>query len=624
MKKHRILLALLLVLALVMSSFAAAADETYPTEWDLTEIYADVDAWQTDYDKVMAMIPQFESFRGTLNSAQGVYDYLQFACFSEMVQIQNRLSLYANLGYNLNPSDPVYSTLMSKLSAMGSELNQAGAFVDEEIFALPLETRQEIFSDPLLAPWAYAFEDYTDPNCEPFSEETQTALAILEPAMGRSKTVFDILCNVDRPSPVVTMPDGTEAELTDELYNSILFSNEYDRDFKAECNQLMLTKTISFANTFAALLEETVATNWAYAQLNGYETSREAAMADNDLDPAIYDMVIEAARQGAPDYQRYLDIHRRAFGLDVQYPFEAAVCVSRFNPGAISYEEAVSEVREALSVLGEDYLGHYDKLITSSHMDVYPSDTKVSGAFSVNIGNEFLPFMLLNYSGYSSDVSTLAHEMGHSLYSYYAAENQDAIYSEPSAFTHEVTSTTNQLLYYVYKMENAATDDEKLFYLENLLNMFIGTFFLQSLYSEFEDAMYQTVEQGGSLDAEALSDLWFGLYQTYRGDTVKEFPDFRYQWSLVPHFHYNYYVYQYATAIAYAASICEQITGGVEGAVDNYLVFLKLGSSEPPCDLLAVAGVDPLDSQTYQNALNFFSDLVDEYERLVDAAPAEK
>ena len=154
--------------------------------------------------------------------------------------------------------------------------------------------------------------------------------------------------------------------------------------------------------------------------------------------------------------------------------------------------------------------------------------------------------------------------------------------------------------------------------------MFIGTFFLQSLYSEFEDAMYQTVEQGGSPDAEALSELWFGLYQTYRGDTVKAFPDFRYQWSLVPHFHDNSYVYQYATAVAYAASICKRITSGEEGTVDDHLAFLKLGASESPCDLLAAADVDPLAEETYQNALKFFSDLVDEYEFLVDAALAEK
>ena len=168
-------------------------------------------------------------------------------------------------------------------------------------------------------------------------------------------------------------------------------------------------------------------------------------------------------------------------------------------------------------------------------------------------------------------------------------------------------------------MENAATQDERLHYLELMLYEFTGAFFTQALYAEFEDAMYQTVEAGGSLDAEALGDLWIELYREYRGDTITILPEDRYRWASIPHFHYNYYVYQYATSITYAASICERITSGEEGAVEDYIAFLKMGNSQPPADLLAVAGVDPLDAETYQRALDFFGGLVDEYERLVDA-----
>ena len=623
MRSCRKWLALLLVLVLAMSSCMAAAEETCPTQWDLTEIYADVDAWQADYDRVMEMIPQHESYRGTLNTAQGLYDYYQFAYLGELTQIQNRLYLYAYLGYNLNPADPVYSTLLMKLDAMVSEESQYAAFVEPEIYSLPLETRQEMISDPLLEPFAYALEAYADPEHEPFSEETNTVLAILGMGMGRSENVFDILNSVDIPDPVITMPDGTEAELTEELYTQIVYSTAYDREFKALCNQTVLTKQVPYGNTFAALLETAILENCANALINNYGSCREAALDASNIDPAIYDMVIAAAREGAADYQRYLQIHKRGIGVEEQYPFDMATYVSDYDAGEIPYEDAVKQVREALSVLGEDYLAHYDALIASGHLDVYPTDTKVKGAFSLSMGAEFLPYMLFNYIGYSDDVSALAHEMGHAIYSRYATENQNAFYGEPITFTHEVASTTNELLYYSFKMENAATDDERLFYLENILNMFGGTFFIQSLYAEFEDAMYQTVEAGGSLDAEQLSDLWVELYQTYRGDAIKTYPDFRYQWSAVPHFYYNYYVYQYATAVAYAASICGQITGGAEGAVDDYIAFLKLGSSQAPDELLSVAGVDPLDEETYQQALAFYGDMVDEYERLVDARLAE-
>ena len=624
MKKLLKPLALLLALVFALSGWAAVAEgDSYPTQWDLTEIYPDVDAWTSDYDRVMELLPLHASYRGTLNTAQGLYDYLQFAYLGELTRLQEKLMLYAYLGYNLNPADPVFSTLMAKMSAMSSAEAQYNAFVEPEIFSLPLETREEIIGDPLLEPMCYFLSGYLDAGHEPFSEETNAALAILSQALGRAESVYNILLDVDLPDPVIEMPDGTQQALTEELYTQIVFDPEGDRDFKALCNQVILTKPVAFANTFAALLEDTASTNWAMAQLDNYETNREAAMAAEDVDPEVYDMVIEAAHAGAADYQRYLDAHRRALGLEEQYPFDIATCVSDWDAGAIPFDEAVTQVREALGALGEDYLAHFDALVNNGHLDVYPSDTKISGAFSMKISDEYMPYLLFNYVGYSIDVSTIAHEMGHAIYELYSSENQPGLYSTPSTFTDEVASTTNELLYYSYMMENAATQDEKLYYLENVLYMFSNAFFVQALYAEFEDAMYQTVEAGGSLDAEALSDLWTELWKSYRGDTVSTFADGRYQWATVPHFHYNYYVYQYATSVAYAASICERIMSGEAGAVDDYLAFLKLGGSQSPVELLSVANVDPLDPETYRRALGFFGALVDEYEALCDLRAAQ-
>lgn len=619
MKNLRKLLAMLLALAMIFSCGAAMAEESYATSWDLTEVYPDVDAWMADYDKLMEMFPQYESYRGTLNTAQGIYDYFQFAYYGELTRIQQRLSLYAYMGYYLNPADPVFTTLMAKLSLMLSLESQYNSFADPEMFDLPLEKRQELMEDPLLQPYAYYMRAYTDPDYHVYSEETNTVLAVLSPAMNKAESIYSILCDVDLPDPVITMPDGTELILTSEAYMGILYSDEYDREFKAQCTQTYLTKPASFVNTFAALLENQIATNWAYAQLDGYDSSREAALAATDVDPEIFDRVIEAAHAGAGDYQRYLEAHRRALGLEEQYSFDTATYVSDYAVKEISYEEAVEQVRQALSVLGEDYLAQYDRLISCSHVDVYPADAKTTGAFSMKVGREFLPYILLNFTGYDRDVSTLAHEMGHSIYSLYSVENQLPCYDEPMIFTHEVASTTNELLYYTYKMEHAQTEDERLYYLEDMLNMFSGTFFSQTMYAEFEDKAYQTVEAGNSLDGEQLSDLWAQLNDTYRGDTVKTYPDSRYQWTQVPHFYYNYYVYQYATSVSYAASICQRISSGEEGAVEDYLAFLKLGSSQSPKELLSVAKVDPLDPQTYQLALEFFSNLVDEYEQLCDA-----
>ena len=620
MRIVRRLLAVLLALALAMAGCAAMAEEALPTQWDLTEIYADVEAWQADYDRVMELIPQHESYRGTLNTAQGIYDYFQFAYMGELTRLQNRLYLYAYLGYVLDPADPTFNALMTKINALTSEEAQYSAFVDPEIYSLPLETRQEIFADPLLEPFAYAMRRYLDPDHEPLSEEANSVLAILSPTLGQAGNMFDILNSIEVPDPMITMPDGTEVELTDELYSQIVYSDEYDREFKALCNQTLLEKPVPYINMFAALLEMNVSENWAIAQINGYESSREAALDASDVDLAVYDMVIEAARQGAADYQRYLNAHKRGLGLEEQYPFDTATYISDYAVEEIPYEDAVEQVREVLSVLGEEYLAHYDALVSGGYLEVYPTDTNVAGAYTYTIGDEFPPHVMLNYMGYDIDVDTLAHEMGHAVYEWYAIENQNAVNAHPTNFTHEVASTTNELLYYSYMMEHAATEDERLYYLENMLIMFSQSLFTQALYAEFEDAMYRTVEAGGALDAETLSDLWAGLFQEYRGDAVVAFPNARYAWAETSHFYYySYYVYQYATSVAYAASICERITSGEEDAVEDYLDFLKLGASRSPVELLTVAGVDPLDTETYQRALDFFGGLVDEYERLVDA-----
>lgn len=621
MKKRivSVLLALSIVASTPMTALGAPQTKELPTEWDLDSIYASVDEWQADYDAVMKMLDQYANFRGTLNTAQNIYDYYQFAYLTELTRKQSKLDLYASLGYYLNPTDAVFSNLQKQLETMTIKESQLGAFADPEIYMLPYEKRKEIFADPLFAGWQYALRDYTDPDEEPFSEEVSQILAVKSAGEGYASKIFDILNNVELPDPVIAMPDGTVQPLTEALYADIVYSSEYDDAFKAQANQLILTKPKNYVNTFAALLEENATQAYVGAQINDYSTTREFALDRYDLDPQIYDMLIDAAHSGAGDYQRYLAAHARGLGLEEQYGYHMADYVSDFDPGKIEYEDAVLEVAQSLSILGEDYVENFMEIIQSGHVDVYPTDTKVTGAFEMQPSLEYLPWVLFNYYGYSEDVSTIAHEMGHAVYSLYASENQMPFYAAPITFTHEIASTTNEILYYTYKMEHAADDEEKLFYLENLLQMFSGTFFNQAQYAEFEDTMYQTVEAGEALDAEELSNQWMELNQLYRGNTVKTFPDARYQWSNIPHFYYVYYVYQYAADVCYAASIAERIMQGEEGAVENYLMFLKLGGSNSPTELLKTAGIDPLSQETYQYALAYFSDLVDEYERLIDA-----
>ncbi|WP_026518019.1 M3 family metallopeptidase [Butyrivibrio sp. MC2021] len=589
----------------------------YPVKWDLESVYASQQDWQTDYDKAMDMLSGYERFKGNLNNAQTIKEYLDFAYFTELTAIQKKLWMYAKLGNGLDATDGVFKNMLAKLDNMDRIEKQKCAFADTEIFELSLEERQEIFSDPVFQGLEYWLRSYVDPDYEPLSEDEKLVASTLSMGYGYAEQIFDILNDVELPYPTIKLPNGKTVELTDEEYYKILGSAVYKDEFKKEANQVYLTRYKNFANTFAALLEENCSQAYAAAVLNNEETTLDDAFADYDLDTGVFDMLVEAAHKGIPEYQRYLDLHAEGLGIKEQYAYNMTEPVSYYYRGRTDYDDAVDEVIDALSVLGDDYIDHFKEIITSGHVDVYPTDNKTSGAYESRLSSDYLPWVLFNYEGYPDDVSTIAHEMGHAVYDLYSSENQIPGYQNPTIFTQEVASTTNELLYYNYMMNKAETDEEKLFYLECAITMYANTFFTQMMYSEFEDYMYKIVESGEALDAEGLSDKWAELVQEYRGDSIVNFEENRYQWASIPHLYYVYYVYQYSADVAYAASIAERITAGEEGAVDEYIEFLKKGNSATPVDLLSGAGIDPLSAKTYDHALEYFTSLVDEYERLI-------
>ena len=619
--KGKKLWALTLAAVLALSSFQGtgvqAKESKYPTSWDLTEVYQNASEWQNDYECALILIQGLSKYKGTLHTAQGIYNYLTEQSEGELTMLENRLYLYAYLGYSLNPSDETYSGMMDQMEEMFSQITEQLSYVDIEIYGLPLAKRQALYEDPLLSEYQNVLKKFIDPDAEAMSEEDQKTMSDLDTFASQIQRAYETLAYVDMPNPTITMPDGSKKELTDGLYTEIIYDDSYSRAFKKYANETLLTRPVKYTETYADLLNSELKAYWAEAKLCEYDSSLEAKLDADGVDEKLYQKLIETAHAGIGDYQRYLAAHKRGLHLEEQYPFDTADSVSDYDRSATSYDDAVDEVRETLSVLGEDYIAAYDDLVTSNHQDVYPTDTKTTGAYSMSVGKEYKPYALFNYYGYTDDVSTLAHEFGHSLYSYYSQQNQKDIYVDPTIFTQEVASTTNELLYYNYKMNHAQSDEERLFYLENILSMYSGTFFTQVMFTEFEDSLYKTVESGESLDVEKISDKWTELYQEYRGDTITWIPNGRYQWTAIPHLYYNYYMYQYATSVTYAAAMSQRILSGDQEALTQYKNFLAMGSSKSPVELLQTAGIDPYADETYEYAMSYYSGLVDEYERLV-------
>lgn len=597
---------------------ATIEEGKYQVKWDLSSVYSDEEEWMKDHDKVLQMYEGYDAFKGKLNTPEVINDYFNFAYFGELTRIQEKLGTYVNILGILDTTDPLYKRLSSKYNDLLNKEDEYNGFADDELFSLPFEKRKEIFSDPIFGDNTRWLSRYLTEDFTPLSDDEEDIIFNLSRGLGYGSYTYDILNNVELPYPEITMPNGEVDILDDELYLDILGNQDYSDEFKETVHKLFYSRYANFANTFASLLEQNCNEAYSYAVIDGYGSTKESELDSYGMTTDVYDMLVDTAHKNMDAQHRYYELHAKACGLEKQHVQDLFIVPSDFQRGKTSYDDAVDEVTEALSVLGDDYVRHFTTMINSGNVDVYPSETKRSGAAENTYSKYYLPWVYFNYKGYSDDISTIAHEMGHAVYDMYSAENQYPKYTQPTIFTHEVASTTNELLYYSYMIDNSKDDEEKLYYLDNAINMFTGTFFRQMMYSEFEDYMYDVVENGGSLDAEEMKEKWLELSQLYRGDSVEYYQEDGYYWAKVSHFYTPYYVYQYAADIAYAASIAQRITSGDKKALDDYIAFLKLGDSMTPTELLNAAGVDPLSEKTYDDAMAFYSSLLDEYEELIE------
>lgn len=583
-----------------------------PTSWDLSELYADEDAFEADMKTVEELIPKIESLRGTLNSAEGILNEIEDPDMQKIWAITCKADMYTEFLSSLDTTDPWARKAKARFKEVDQKVSLAYVFEEPEIMEMPIEKRKEIFSDERFEPYAYSYKRYTDPDFKVLSEEASMVRTLMFPAIN-SEDTRSILDYVEVPKPTFKYPDGTEGTLTDDVYSNIIESSEYDHEFRKEIYGLHNSMRQPYANTYASLLEGAMKGNWADAQIYGFDSTLKKALHDTDVDPKVYDKIIDFTHEMLPKVYEYYEAKKQILGQDEMMLCDLNQSVTDYEPKKISYEDAVNIGRKGISVWGDEYLERFDKIITSPHVDVYPSRTKTTGAFEYLLGNETMPYVLYNFDGSESYISTIVHEMGHAVYSEFSAENQNEYNCSPGIFTHEVASTANEILFHKYMVENAKTKDEKLFWLDQEINLFLGTIVRQCMYSEFEDYCYKTIEKGGSLNVDEMAEKWLELEYLYYGDGMTILDDSGIDWARIPHLYYDYYLYKYATSLTYAASICNKVDEKGQEEVDAYIDFLKAGNTTDPASLLSIAGVDPLSNDTYDEAGELISELIDEF-----------
>src|SRR5699024_2279802 len=446
------------------------------------------------------------------------------------------------------------------------------------------------------------------------NEREEALLAEASEPMSSASNTFSMLNNADLKFPSIKNENGEEVDLTHGRYIGFLKSK--DRDVRKSAFKAMYDTYGEFINTFASTLTGTVKTDNFNAKVRNYDSARQAALDSNNIPEQVYDNLVEAVNEKLPLLHRYMRLRKKVLGMDELHMYDIYTPLVQDADMDIPYEQAQQYVLQGLEPLGDDYVSVLKKGFESRWIDVDENKGKRSGAYSSGAYGTH-PYILLNWQDKLDDLFTLAHELGHSLHSYYTHKSQPFRYGNYSIFVAEVASTTNEALLNDYMLKHVDDEKQKLFLLNHYLEGFRGTVFRQTMFAEFEHEIHKRMQNGEAMTAESLTEIYYDLNKKYYGEDVVSDEEIGKEWARIPHFYMNYYVYQYATGFSAATTLAHNILNGEEGAVDRYLDFLKAGSSDYPIEVLKKAGVDMTSKEPILSALDVFEEKLNEMEELL-------
>lgn len=583
-------------------------------KWKLEDIYSDNSLWEQDFKKVKELAEQIKGLQGKL--AENAQRLLE--CFKksdELLSLNDKVFVYARMKRDENNGDATYQALTDRASSLATEVFAAISYIVPEMLSIPEETLLSyVNSDKELSVYMFSIKENLRQKEHILSEKEEQILAMSAEISDIGGDVFTMFNNADIKFPYIKDEEGEEIEVTKGRY--IAFLESKDRRVRKDAFEAVYSSYKKMKNTLAASLTGNVKKNRFYSLVRKYPSALEASLDNDNISVDVYTTLIDTVNKNLPLLDRYLKLRKKVLKLDELHMYDLYVPMVEEFDKKIPYEEARTIVAEALKPLGEEYIGYLQKGMNSAWIDVYENEGKTSGAYAWGAYKTH-PYVLLNYQNKINDVFTLAHEMGHALHSYYTNMTQPYVYSEYKIFVAEVASTVNESLLMRYLLPRASSKQEKAYLLNHYLEEFRGTVFRQVMFAEFEKIIHEKVEQGEALNAQELSDIYYGLNKKYFGEAVTVDEDIAMEWSRIPHFYSSFYVYKYATGFSSATAIAEKILTEGKPAVDKYLEFLKSGGSNYPLELLKIAGVDLSTPQPIQDALNVFEKTLDELEELL-------
>lgn len=582
--------------------------------WKLEDIFATDDAWEKEFQALKKDIPAIEAYQGKIaDSAQNLLDVLQLQ--DELSERLGKLFTYAHMRSDQDTTNSTYQAMNSRAENVLTIASSSMSYIVPEILAMDeAKLDQFLAKENGLKIYKHTLDEITRQRPHILSEKEEVLLAEASEPMSNASSTFGMLNNADLTFPSIKNDQGEEVDLTQGRFIGFLESK--DRGVREAAFKAMYDTYGDFKNTFSSTLTGTVKADNFNAKVRNYDSARQAALDSDKIPEQVYDNLVEAVNDKLPLLHRYAALRKKVLGLDNLHMYDMYTPLVKNADMKIKYEEAQQYIIDSLAPLGEEYVNTIKKGFQSRWIDVEENKGKRSGAYSSGAYGTN-PYILLNWQDKVNDLFTLAHELGHSMHSFYTRKSQPFRYGNYSIFVAEVASTCNEALLNDYMLEHVDDEKQKLYLLNHFLEGFRGTVFRQTMFAEFEHDIHVRMQNGEALTAEKLTEIYYDLNKKYFGDDVVSDDEIGLEWARIPHFYMNYYVFQYATGYSAATALASQILSGQEGAVERYHEFLNAGSSDYPIEVLKKAGVDMTSKEPIIAALDVFEEKLDEMEKLL-------
>ena len=590
------------------------SEQKIENTWDLSKIYASISDYEKDYDvvkKLMADISKYQTH--ILDSSKSLLELLDLDQKTE--RIIGKMANYAYRKYDEDLSNVDSQKLVGNFDKLYTEYSQNGSFIVPEILKGDYSLIEKyIKEEEGLKEYELLLKRIFRNKPHVLSEKEENILSSMQLIAGEPEKFAGIIRNSELQFQTIKDENGNEVKLTNE--NFMIYLKSRDRRVRKDAFEALYSSYNKYKETLAETLQGHVMVLSNSSKLRGFSSSKEASLFSNRVNTKVYDNLIKVVHDRMNVVYDYFKLKKEALKLDDFCLYDTYVNLEEGIDKKYTYEEAKKIVLDVVKVFGEDYQKTVQSAFDNRWIDIYPNKAKRGGAYSSG-SYDTLPYILLNFQGEYNDVSTLIHEMGHSMHSYYSNQNNPYLYSSYKIFVAEVASTVNEMLLNYYMLEHASDNKEKRAILSDMMDLFKSTIYRQTMFSEFEDFIFNEFENGNVLTNELLSNKYYELNKLYFGDDVIINDDIKYEWERIPHLYYDFYVYQYATGLSAACYIVKRILNHEENAVSDYLKFLSTGDSMDPIEELKVAGVDMEDEKVINGAIDMFQEIINEYRSLM-------